>query len=220
MRSPHISRNQRDGTFIAYVPDDVMRSGYRGIGTFRDRDLAQGAIDAASGHLDRVPTAIELLVDTQLAYLAGLTDADGSVLVTHNAQSVYPVVTWPMSHRPTVERVAEWLGSKVYVHKPERIDKMPDGSMRRCKEMFQTNITGARAIALCGSMAPFMLTKQRQAELVAGWPVVRSGRVPEAVAIERAAIRAEIRRLNRRGPLDPPAETPVVVHPKGQESLL
>lgn len=58
------------------------------------------------------PDPIAQLSETDLAYLAGLTDADGSIYVTHTnrLRTYYPTVTWAMTHKETIEWVQVAVG--------------------------------------------------------------------------------------------------------------
>jgi hypothetical protein len=81
---------------------------------------AKRAYDAARYRTRRQPKpadVIEAVSDTDLAYLAGLTDADGTIYTTHTKRQslYYPNVVWAMTHRPTIEWVAELLASHAVV---------------------------------------------------------------------------------------------------------
>lgn len=140
-----------------------------------------------------------LLLDTAtLAYLAGLTDADGSIYVTHTNRlaTYYPNVCWAMTHRPTIDWVAGILGSSVYLHNHTNRREHP-----HLREQWRTGLTGARAQALCLRMIPYMHTKVRQAELVTQFPGDQRRAPGEVLATdvraERERLGAEISALNQ-----------------------
>lgn len=110
-----------------------------------------------------------------MAYVAGLTDADGSIYVTHTnrLRTYYPTVSWAMTHRPTVDWLAEALGgTKVMLnnHTNLRRGSTAWGSSK-FREQWRTTVSGARAQLLCRRMLPYMRTKRAQAELVLAFPV-------------------------------------------------
>lgn len=141
---------------------------------------------------------ITLLSDPQLAYLAGLTDGDGSIYATstNQHQTRYPVVMWAMTHRPTIDAVRRMVsGTAVVDHNTSARRRNPGYRVQ-----WRTSLTGARAVLLCERMAPFMLTKVEQARLVATWPAdARLGRrngLTDEVRQHRLDLAAELGRLN------------------------
>lgn len=139
-----------------------------------------------------------------LAYLAGLTDADGSIYVTHTnrLRTYYPTVCWAMTHRPTIDWVADLLGGTNVVlhnHTNRRRGTTSWGSSR-FRDQWRTQVTGARARLLCERMAPYMRTKVEQAQIVAAFPVderrAPGRQLSDGVRTERERLGAQLAALN------------------------
>lgn len=171
----------------------------------REYDRARYLRVRADRLANRPPDPIAELVDTELAYLAGLTDADGSIYVTHTnrLRTYYPAVSWAMVDKPTIEWVAVILGGTNVVlnnHTSLRRGTTSWGQSK-FREQWRTAVTGSRAALLCNRMQRFMHTKRRQAELVAAFPVDerRAPRVllSDEVRTQREALAKEISDLNR-----------------------
>lgn len=141
----------------------------------------------------------------QLAYLAGLTDADGSIFVTHTnrLRTYYPTICWAMTHRATIDWVAELLGgTKVVLHNhTNRRRGTTSWGSSNFREQWRTGLTGARARLLCERMLPYMHTKAEQARIVASFPVderrARGLRLSDDVRAERERLGAALSALNR-----------------------
>ena len=76
----------------------------------------------------------------------------------------------------------------------------------------QWQVTGLEAAVLARHVAPYMVCKKQQAELVAGFSIKShsSGKVTAEIQSERMRLRARTKELNRRGPRDPdPAWAPL-----------
>jgi hypothetical protein len=153
------------------------------------------------------PDPIAELAPTDLAYLAGLTDADGSIYVTHTnrLRTYYPTVCWAMTHKATIRWVSEVVGGGdpvLHNHTNLRRGATSWGSST-FREQWRTQVSGSRARLLCERMLPYMRTKTRQAELVAIFPVderkAPGVRLSDAVRLERERIGAEISRINQGG---------------------
>lgn len=152
----------------------------------------------------RPPDPITLLDVAQLAYLAGLTDADGSIYVTHTnrLRTYYPTVCWAMTHRATVDWVAATLGgTKVVLHNhTNRRRGTTSWGSSRFRDQWRTQVTGTRARLLCERMAPYMRTKVDQAQIVATFPVderrAPGRRLSEDVRAERERLGQQIAALN------------------------
>lgn len=117
---------------------------------------------------------IDLLCETELAYLAGLTDGDGSIYVTrtNRLRTVYPAVTWAMTDRPTIDWVTSKIGGRVVVmnnHTNLREGKTTWGRST-FKPQWRAQVAGSRARRLCERMLPYLVTKRAQAELVVQFP--------------------------------------------------
>ncbi len=153
----------------------------------------------------RAPDPISLLDEPTVAYLAGLTDADGSIYVTHTnrLRTYYPTVCWALTHRPTVDWVAEVCGAtKVVLHNHTNIRRgSTSWGASKFREQWKTTISGARAQLLCRRMLPYMHTKAAQAELVVAFPVdartAPGATLPPDVQEQRVLLSEQISALNR-----------------------
>lgn len=141
----------------------------------------------------------------ELAYLAGLTDADGSIYVTHTnrLRTFYPSVCWAMTHRPTIDWVAALLGgTKVVLHNGTALRRgTASWGSSNFREQWRTSLSGFRARLLCERMLPYMHTKAEQARLVAAFPVderrAPGVRLSGEVRAEREHLGAMLSSLNR-----------------------
>jgi hypothetical protein len=148
---------------------------------------------------------ITLLDEPTVAYLAGLTDGDGSIYVTHTnrLRTYYPTVSWAMTHRPTIDWVAEAFGGTSVVinnHTNMRTSRTTWGKSK-FKVQWKTVLAGQRAALLCRRMLPYLRTKRAQAELVVRFPVdVRRAaglRLPDDIRALREELGRQISDLNR-----------------------
>jgi hypothetical protein len=176
-----------------------QRAAKRAYDSARYRRL-RAASDAA-----KPPDPITLLDVPTLAYLAGLTDADGSIYVTHTnrLRTYYPTICWAMTHRPTIDWAASILGDlPVYLHNHTNLRRgTTSWGASNFREQWRTGLTGARARLLCDRMLPYMRTKAEQATAVASFPVDERrapGRLLDpAVRAERERLAELITSLNR-----------------------
>lgn len=153
----------------------------------------------------RPPDPIARLSDTDLAYLAGLTDADGSIYVTHTnrLRTYYPCVSWATTHRETIDWVQVAVGGgtvQLHNHTNLRRGTTSWGSSN-LREQWRTQVSGARAQLLCHRMLPYMRTKAIQAGLVVEFPVdARTApgiHLPEETRLMRIKLAERISALNR-----------------------
>jgi hypothetical protein len=134
----------------------------------------------------RPPDAIVLLSQTDLAYIAGIVDGEGSIFVAAvgpaRKKTVYPIVTVAMTHRGVIEWLANTLDAgTVKKHNHTNVRRHP-----HLKEQFRVQVFGKRAQLLCRAMLPFLKVKHEQARLVGEFPV--DARVAPGVKIERTEI--------------------------------
>lgn len=153
----------------------------------------------------RPPDCVLQLLDTELAYLAGLIDGEGSFGISQdNTASRYkPVMTITMNSEPTIQWVAAKLG--VTYTTVKRKDTRHNTGWRVC-------MAGQRLVLLTRRALPYFITKRAQAEAIVRFGdtyVAQKGngeRHPEEVFAARAAIQLQIKHLNRPhiyGPLPP-----------------
>jgi hypothetical protein len=149
---------------------------------------------------------IAALGETAIAYLAGLTDADGSIYVTHTnrLRTYYPTICWAMTHLGTVEWVSEALGgTKVVLHNHTTLRRgTTSWGSSKFRKQWKTTVAGSRAQLLCRRMLPYMHTKAEQARLVTSFPVderrAPGRRLADDVRAERERLGALISALNHR----------------------
>ena len=182
-----------DGT----VPDRTAKQEY---------DRARYLRLKAEREATKDPDPISQLAETDIAYLAGLTDADGSIYVTHTnrLRTYYPTVLWAMTHRETIDWVQAAVGGgavQLHNHTNLRRGTTSWGSSN-FREQWRTQVAGARAQLLCHRMHPYMRTKAVQASLVVEFPVdARTApgvHLPEEIRLRRVQLAEQISALNRR----------------------
>jgi hypothetical protein len=168
----------------------------------RDYDRRRYLDLRAKRDAERPPDPITLLDIAALGYLAGLTDADGCIYVTHTNRlaTYYPSVTWAMTNRPTIAWVAQQLGTSVVLHNGEG-RKRKGWETTHFRDYWRTSVAGARAKLLCERMLPYLHAKAAQAELVTIFPVderrAPGRKLSEEVRAERQRLGAAISALNR-----------------------
>ncbi len=153
----------------------------------------------------RKPDPIDLMSETTAAYLAGLTDGDGSIYVTrtNRLRTVYPAVTWAMTHKPTIDWVADTFELGAVHHNNHTNMRTGETSWGKSKfkAQWRTTVGGTRAAKLCRRMLPYLHTKREQAELVLRFPTDERRAAGVHLSPEVHALRVElgeaISRLNR-----------------------
>ena len=152
-----------------------------------------------------IPDIITTLSKTTLAYLAGLTDGDGTIFVTHTnrLRTYYPAVVWAMIHRETIDTVASLLdGTTVVLNNHTNLRRCASGwGGSRVRPQYRTSVTGKRAVLLCAQMLPYLITKRAQAELVAQFPAdgrrAPGLRLADGVIEQRLELAERLTLLNR-----------------------
>lgn len=117
------------------------------------------------------------MTDTNLAYLAGIIDGEGSIeLRMQRSNSLDLIVHVFNSDRPLFDWIEERFGGKTYdIHKRQRVERP------QWANVYNWNIGGETAVALLNRLLPFMVVKRAQAMLaVEAWnkrqPIPRSQR--------------------------------------------
>lgn len=97
------------------------------------------------------------LLKTEKAYIAGLVDCDGSIMI-HKSQSVIVVAIYN-----TRESMITWLYARLggYIHKRE----FNKGSFDGKKPLYMWRVTSKRCFDLLKAIYPFLVLKQKQADL-------------------------------------------------------
>lgn len=127
---------------------------------------------------------------TDLAYLAGLLDGEGCFTV---GTSGSPLISVEMTHLATIEWIADCFGTGVTTVRK----RQPHHT-----QSFRTQAWGENAQLLAADLLPFLRIKHANAEVFQRWrraPRGRGRQIPPEILALRAEIKAEIRRLNRRG---------------------
>lgn len=171
----------------------------------RAYDRRRYLLQRAERDAARPPDPISLLDVPTVAYLAGLTDGDGCIYVTHTNRlgTYYPAVCWAMTDLVTIEWVASRIGGTTVQHASrEATDRRSESwSKSRFKIQHVTRVSGSRAQMLCRRMVPYLITKRAQAELVLEFPVDERRAPGRTLAPDVRALREDLGRrisgLNR-----------------------
>jgi hypothetical protein len=128
----------------------------------------------------------------QAAYLAGMIDGEGSIMVTHKWQVITIRLTCSNTKRVVLDTIAEWTDvGNVNINRPEG---------PRNATSYVWNANGDSAASVLRQIRPFMLVKPEQADH-ALW--VQSQLRDTARKADRSWMEPafeRMARLNRRGP--------------------
>lgn len=132
------------------------------------------------------PDVITTLSGVELAYIAGLVDADGSIYVAavgpKRDKTVYPMVVVAMTHKPVIEWLCDRVSqTTVKLHNQTNLRRYP-----YMKAQYRFQIFGKRAKLLCERLLPFLRVKNEQARLVTTFPT--DARIAPGVKIEKSEI--------------------------------
>lgn len=143
------------------------------------------------------PDPITLLSETDKAYLAGLIDADGHIVIKTVRDTAYPGIGVNQTDFQALEWMADKLKATVSFHTRRRKGKK--GGYHR--EQMIVRLHGARAQLLCAAILPYLKIKKRQAEIVLRFPcdTRRNGGLSEDINTVRFELQTEIHKLNQRG---------------------
>lgn len=148
--------------------------------------------------------------DTDIAYLAGIIDGEGSIYIGNfscNPITQLPYYQTNMQVTNTDKKLIDWL-QEVFgglVNK-RTTNQMPKNSR---KQAYTWTATGERLTHLCELIKPYLIVKIRQAEIMLemrstytknGTPKGRQGvpTLPEEVRIRRQELMNEMRSLHIR----------------------
>ena len=144
-----------------------------------------------------------MISDTQLAYLAGLLDADGSIDLRFRTDTEATLVLRAQVYN-TDEELIDWLcltfGGKK--HKAGRSDQG-----NHWKQEFTWYLNGDRAVEMLAGILPYMHIKRARAALaIEAWekrmptPIAdRRKTLPEGVAELRKGYVTQMREMNKKG---------------------
>jgi hypothetical protein len=132
-------------------------------------------------------------------YLAGIVDGEGTISIVYSGGYYYP--------RIAVYNNAYSLLQKLLAH-------FPCGNINQCREATEVVAAsyalywnGIKAIEVVKRIAPFLVIKKRQADLVITWATIKSMLESEFLTQEQANMRfadlkAQMHILNKKGPKD------------------
>lgn len=144
----------------------------------------------------RAPDPLLSIEATDLAYIAGIIDGEGTICCMAHAtgKTCYPSVSVSM----TDFYVIEWIAQKWNATASKLRSRHPN-----YRPQLLVRLTGERALLVCKLLVPYLKVKRRQAELVQMFPM--RGRVGPGVKISdtdlndrRFALRDQINSLNLR----------------------
>src|SRR5262252_6773069 len=139
---------------------------------------------------------LEALSETEVAYIAGIVDGEGCVMLTTNQNCTQLSVQVTMTHQPVIVWLAERLATKVsqYKSSPKPAHHKPQYSVK---------IVGRRAVALLARLLPYLIVKEPQARLgleygetIGQWPGAVTVPLTDAVRAQRLALKARMHELN------------------------
>jgi hypothetical protein len=136
---------------------------------------------------------VPVLSPTDAAWLAGLIDGEGSVLLSRSGKSYSPVITVGMTHEDTILHVHRLVPGSM-IHRQQQA--------KGWKDAYCWTVGGRRAVALAMQLVPYAVTKREQLMLLMRFPTGNwRGKlpVPETVKDEREGIYDGLRVLNRKG---------------------
>ena len=145
------------------------------------------------------PDPIELLSETDKAYIAGLLDADGYISMKGKNNTAYPIVGISQSDFQALE----WMANTISASTSRHTQRMK-GKSGWHREQMIVRISGRRAMLLCKKILPYLKIKRRQAEIILSCPYgIKGGEVDnekrKGVHKKRLALLKEVRIINGRG---------------------
>lgn len=145
------------------------------------------------------PDPIELLSETDKAYIAGLIDADGYISMKGKLNTAYPIIGISQSDFQALE----WMANTISANTSRHTQRM-EGKSGWHREQLIIRISGRRAMLLCKKILPYLKIKRRQAELILTCPYGIKGKVVDdekrlRVHKKRLALLKEVQAINGRG---------------------
>ena len=140
---------------------------------------------------------------TDLAWLAGFTDADGSIALWGHQEKngrykCYPTIIYTNTNPAQIEKVVTILDSiGVKMHIVERDQSKTSSKWARSWQVITSNHGHAKKIL--EAILPYMAGKAPQARLTLKYINSRSNHMREKVTEEEIAIVHEVMALNKRG---------------------
>jgi hypothetical protein len=131
--------------------------------------------------------------ETDLAYLAGLIDGEGSVTIVSHRGRDHPICCVYNSHEGALLWIQQTFGGRVH-----RVGKRP----LRWKQEFVWKVGPQAGAIILAACLPYLKIKSLQAELFiahAATSTTTRKVVPENIVAYRGALAQQIRHHNRRG---------------------
>lgn len=138
------------------------------------------------------------LDQTDLAYIAGFVDGEGTLSIVDQPGGSKPKPNWVIhvSICNTDRTVLDWILFKCggSIHRIR-----PSGPRR--KESYTWKISGLGAVKFIGAILPHLKMKKPHAEILLGFRLTVSGNTPltQDVKLARSEMVSQIRLLNKRG---------------------
>ena len=143
--------------------------------------------------------------DTERAYLAGIIDGEGSIMLIHHhpkpsngTRYEYWVVRVSVAN--TDQRLIDWLLARF----PMSGYSIGRNNRETQRDTLQWRVDNRKVVPVLDAAFPFLVLKRRQAEIAYEYMtthryVGRKGHTPETVK-HRRRLATEMRALNHRGP--------------------
>lgn len=142
--------------------------------------------------------ASKMLSETDKAYLAGLVDGEGSIVIEYcnNRRNTKLRMNVTNSHIGTLQELKNLFGGYLYVRQDKRINHKPIG---------QLGFTAKQAREILVAIYPYLKIKREQANLALQFaetllpPHNNGRRLTEDELSFRASLKNQISKLNKRG---------------------
>lgn len=139
----------------------------------------------------------EDLTVPQQAYLAGMIDADGHIGIYNRATAKGCGARLRLSVSNTDTTLLEWIQATTGIGSIVPKDK----GNARCKPTYEWVTSAEAAASVLKQVIPYMIVKRARAELAIEYQVGLSDPINRADVESRERYRAEMLRLNKRGPV-------------------
>ena len=131
-----------------------------------------------------------------LIYLAGFFDGEGSVMAKKGGLNCLITLSISNTDLDVLQWIAQTFGGQVATH------HNPTPYTR--KNAWKWELHGEAAIKLLQELIPFLKTKKERAQIAITYPLYKRGigKLPKEILQQRTNLWFELRRLNRRGPVE------------------
>lgn len=139
---------------------------------------------------------ITFLKPTEIAYIAGIIDGEGSIYARNERKTIYPTIAVHM----TDKSVIMWLQEHIKAQSVWALNRKNHPRYKTSlKTQYLFRICGKRAKLLCKYLLPYLIVKRKHAEIVLKWPIdVRQGnrQIPHNIQNTRIKLGDELTHLN------------------------